>query len=138
MGTLRGSPNPPVLAPRGEATLRSGSGYRALSRTRGALSTVDSTWFGLARRLTLRSNAPLGGRMNRKVLGLASFVVSAALVGCGGGGPNYPDARVDLDATPDTTTKVDTGTDAPAPPMSAATSKLLVPGGAVLIGSGPE
>jgi hypothetical protein len=79
--------------------------------------------------------------MNRKVLGIASFLVGSTLVACGGGGTKYPDATVLPDATPDTAKPTDgsgaAGSDGGlAPPMAAATSKLIVPAGATLVGSG--
>jgi hypothetical protein len=77
--------------------------------------------------------------MNRKVLGIASFLVGSTLAACGGGGTKYPDATVLPDATPDTAKPADgaAGTGGGlAPPMAAATSKLIVPAGATLVGSG--
>ena len=78
--------------------------------------------------------------MHRKVLGFASFFVGTTLIACGGGGTKYPDATVLPDATPDTQKPTDTGVDTGgiAPPVGAATSKLLVPAGATLIGTEPR
>lgn len=79
--------------------------------------------------------------MSRKVLGLASFIVGIAVAGCGGGGgqQTYPDAMIDFDAQPETTPpKVDAMPETMPAPMAAPTSKRLVEGGAMLIGSGPE
>ncbi len=75
--------------------------------------------------------------MNRKVLGLASVFVGIALGGCGSGNPSYPDAKLHPDAKVDGN-HVDAGTEVLPPPMAATTSKLLVPGNAVLIGSGAD
>jgi hypothetical protein len=76
--------------------------------------------------------------MNRKFLGLALFFVGTTLVACGGGGPTYVDASMSTDTKPDTVTPKDAGTDSLPPPMASATSKLIAPAGAKLVGSGPE
>ena len=82
--------------------------------------------------------------MNRKVLGLASIFVGAALVGCGGGSPTYvdgatSDGRLDGgDAKPDGA-KPDGNqpqVDAGPLPMASPTSRPIVPAGAVLVGTG--
>jgi hypothetical protein len=77
--------------------------------------------------------------MNRKVLGIASLLVGVTLAACGGGGTKYPDATVLPDGMPDMGTPDgggNAGTGGLAAPMAAATSKLIVPAGATLIGTG--
>lgn len=75
--------------------------------------------------------------MNRKAPGLAFVLFGTVAVGCGGGSQTpYKEAGVDFDAKPDKV--VETGAPEVAAPMAGDGSKLLLPGSATLIGSGPD
>src|SRR5438045_2338605 len=106
-------------------------------------------WFDLARRLSLRSNGSLGGRMNRKLSRLACLLVGNAALsatwgafatGCGGG-ESYPDATLNPGARSDQkgdTAAPDGSSDVTTPPAPGPGDKRLVSGSVELIGSGAD
>jgi len=76
--------------------------------------------------------------MNRKASAVATVLLALAYVGCGGG-TNYAKPTVNFDGGVDGAGADAATTDASRPPpMSGVGSTLLVPGLAVLVGTGPD